>query len=99
MGCHTEFRGSLRFNTKLTETQLSAIEQILREYCRDHPEWDAMELTYIDLALLFDNSGIQWICKDESSQALLNLLCAMRKIKPVDNIPEIGIYIVYDLDR
>ena len=60
MGYHTEFRGSLRFNTKLTETQLSSIKQILREDCRDHPEWDAMDLTYIDLALLSDNSGIQW---------------------------------------
>jgi hypothetical protein len=60
MGYHTEFRGSLRFNAKLTETQLSAIKQILREDCRDHPEWGAMDLTYIDLALLPDNSGIQW---------------------------------------
>ena len=41
MGYHTEFRGSLLFNTKLTETQLSSIKQILREDCRDHPEWDA----------------------------------------------------------
>jgi hypothetical protein len=60
MGYYTEFRGSLRFTTKLTETQLSFIKQILREDCRDHPEWDAMNLTYIDLALLPDNSGIQW---------------------------------------
>lgn len=60
MGYHTEFRGSLRFNIKLTETQLSFINQILREDCRDHPEWDTMDLTYIDLALLPDYSGIQW---------------------------------------
>ena len=60
MGYHTEFRGSLRFNTELTETQLSSIKQILREDCRDHPEWGAMDLTYIDLALLPDYSGIQW---------------------------------------
>ncbi len=60
MGYHTEFRGSLRFNTELTEIQLSFIKQILREDYRDHPEWDAMDLTYIDLALLPDNSGIQW---------------------------------------
>lgn len=60
IGYHTEFKGSLLFNTKLTETQLSSIKQILREDCRDHPEWGAMDLTYIDLALLPDNSGIQW---------------------------------------
>jgi hypothetical protein len=68
MGYHTEFRGSLRFNTKLTETQLSAIKQILREDCRDHPEWGAMDLTYIDLALLSDNSGIQWDGSEKTYQ-------------------------------
>lgn len=50
----------MRFNAKLTETQLSAIKQILRQDCREHPEWDAPDLTCIDLALLPDNSGIQW---------------------------------------
>ena len=68
MGYHTEFRGSLQFNTQLTETQLSSIKQILRADCRDHPEWDAMDLTYIDLALLSDNSGIQWDGSEKTYQ-------------------------------
>lgn len=60
MGYHTEFRGTLQFNEKLTGKQLVSIKKILGEDCRNHPEWDASNLTYIDLALLDDNNGIAW---------------------------------------
>lgn len=60
MGYHTEFSGALQFKNKLTTKQLSRIKQILRQDCREHPDWEANNLTYIDLALLPDNSGIQW---------------------------------------
>ena len=60
MGYHTEFSGALQFKNKLTTQQLSRIKQILRQDCREHPDWERPNLTYIDLALLPDNSGIQW---------------------------------------
>lgn len=60
MGYHTEFRGVLHFTTKLTAPQQAAIQQILGEDCRNHPEWDASDLTRIDLVLLVDGNGISW---------------------------------------
>lgn len=60
MGYHTEFAGALKFTKKTTKRELVRLKQILRQDCREHPEWNAPDLTYIDLALLPDNSGIQW---------------------------------------
>lgn len=60
MGYHTEFTGSLQFTKKISTRELSRLKQILRQDCREHPEWSVPHLTYIDLALLPDNSGIQW---------------------------------------
>lgn len=60
MGYHTEFLGSLKFTKRMTPQQLSHLKNILRHDCREHPEWNAPGLTYIDLALLPDNSGMQW---------------------------------------
>lgn len=60
MGYSTEFKGELNFTTDLTGTQLAKIKTILGEDCRDHPEWNATNLTYISLKLLKDFSGISW---------------------------------------
>lgn len=60
MGYHTEFRGALRFNKKLNARQLTSIKQILGQDCRAHPEWGVKDLTFIDLTLTADNSGIVW---------------------------------------
>lgn len=60
MGYHTEFRGALKFNSKLTGSQMASIRQIIGEDCRNHPEWGVSHLAYIDLQLLDDNSGLTW---------------------------------------
>jgi hypothetical protein len=62
MGYNTDFRGELKFTPELTARQLAYINRILGEDCRDHPEWTlaSPDLTYIELELLEDFSGIQW---------------------------------------
>jgi hypothetical protein len=60
MGYSTEFKGSLRFTTELAASQLAAVKAMLGEDCRDHPEWNASDLYYIDLELLDDFSGLKW---------------------------------------
>ena len=59
MGYNTEFRGELKFKKELTASQLAKISSFLGEDGRDHPEWCA-NLSYINLELNADFSGIQW---------------------------------------
>ena len=60
MGYTTEFKGVLQFTTELKASQLAFLTSILKEDCREHPEWDAKGLSYIDLQLTADFSGIEW---------------------------------------
>ncbi len=60
MGYNTVFNGEFKFSKELTAHQLAKINLFLGEDCRDHPEWDSGNVTYIDLILLPDFSGIKW---------------------------------------
>lgn len=60
MGYNTQFRGKLSFTKGTTVAALSKLNRFLGEDCRDHPEWGAKHLTYIDLKLTSDFSGIEW---------------------------------------
>jgi hypothetical protein len=60
MGYHTDFQGELKFKNELTETQLTYLQTVLGEDCREHPEWDCGDLIHIDLELLDDFSGLKW---------------------------------------
>lgn len=60
MGYTTTFKGELKFTKELTGSQLAKLKGFLGEDCRNHPEWDGGNMTYIDLELLDDFSGIQW---------------------------------------
>ncbi len=85
MGYHTDFAGALKFTRKLTARQLAYLKQILRQDCREHPEWNTPNLTYVDLALLPDNSGIQWDGSEKTYHMpeLVNVLIRqMRKTFP-----------------
>ena len=85
MGYHTEFRGALRFTTKLTGRQLASINHILGKDCRNHPEWEAGDLTYIDLKLLPDGSGLEWDGSEKPYDMLgqVNFVISdMRKLYP-----------------
>ena len=60
MGYSTDFNGKLLFNKELTVKQLRKIESFMGEDCRDHPEWNAGDLTWIDLELSYYDDGVQW---------------------------------------
>jgi hypothetical protein len=60
MGYTTTFKGELKFTTDLTSKALGKLKSFLGEDCREHPEWGNTRLTYIDLELLDDFSGVKW---------------------------------------
>lgn len=60
MGYTTTFKGELKFTKELTATQLAKLKTYLGEDCRNHAEWGRTDLSYIDLELLKDFSGLCW---------------------------------------
>lgn len=63
MGYSTNFEGKLEFTTELTASQLAKVKSFMGADCREHPEWEVakkQELTWIDLELCDDFSGIEW---------------------------------------
>lgn len=85
MGYRTEFTGELHFTTELTASQLAALKAMLGEDCRDHPEWNAADLSYIDLELSDDFSGLRWNDADKTydlDQLVNVVIVEMRKKWP-----------------
>lgn len=70
MGYNTVFKGELKFIIEPTAKQLVKVKSFLGEDCRDHPEWGNTQLTYIDLVLLDDFSGLKW---DDSAEKTYDL--------------------------
>jgi len=60
MGYSTSFTGQLSFTKELKASELAELRKFLEEDCRDHPEWKATHLSYIDLQLTKDFTGIEW---------------------------------------
>lgn len=60
MGYSTQFTGRLNLVHPATPEQREALREMFGEDCRDHPEWEAPGLYYIDLQLTADGQGIQW---------------------------------------
>lgn len=61
MGYTTRFVGKLEFTKELTASQIAALEAMLGEDPRKHPEWRAARETgYIDLELTSQYDGLQW---------------------------------------
>lgn len=60
MGYNTEFKGELKVAEELTASQIVKLNSMFGEDCRDHPEWGAEDLYYIDLELNETFSGIRW---------------------------------------
>ncbi len=60
MGYNTTFKGTLTFVHDVTAKQIAALQKMFGEDCREHPEWGAKHMTYIDLRLNEDMSGIEW---------------------------------------
>jgi hypothetical protein len=60
MGYTTTFDGILKFKNELKSSELAYLKTLFDEDCRDHPEWNARDLYYIQWELSDDFSGIQW---------------------------------------
>lgn len=60
MDYSTEFEGKLLFKKELVASQLAYLQTILGEDCREYPEWNEPDLSYIDLKLTPDFDGILW---------------------------------------
>lgn len=60
MGYSTRFDGELRFTSDLTAKALSKLNAMMSEDCREHKDWNAPGLYYIDLELTKDFSGLKW---------------------------------------
>ncbi len=67
MGYSTEFKGELRFTSELNAKQLAALNAFFGEDCRDHKDWDATGLYYVDLELSEDFGGIKWNGAEKTS--------------------------------
>lgn len=86
MGYNTNFKGELTFTKELVASQIACLTKILGEDCRDHPEWgDVGDLTYINLALTEDHTGLEWDCGEKTYEmhGLVNVVIdQMRKVMP-----------------
>jgi hypothetical protein len=60
MGYTTNFKGVLLFTKELNGKELKKVKSFLGEDCRQHEEWGRTDLSYIDLELTDDFSGLQW---------------------------------------
>lgn len=86
MGYSTIFKGSLKFASELTASQLAHLSKILGADVRDHPEWKIKdEFYHINLELDEDFAGISWD-GSEKTYEMVNQVNAIlkwvRRIKP-----------------
>ena len=60
MGYNTIFTGKLLFDGEQPISVVRKINSLAGEDCRDHPEWKADDLFYIDFRVTKDMDGIEW---------------------------------------
>ena len=83
MGYSTSFTGRLDFNRDLKGSELVQLNDILDEDCRDHPAWPKSpykyDLTYIDLKLTDDMTGLEWSGAEKTGpmEHLVNMVIAV----------------------
>ncbi len=85
MGYSTQFKGQLTFTQPLSAQQALELSKFFGEDCRDHSEWNAPGLYYVDLKLTPDASGIQWDGAEKTyhlDQIVNVVLREMRKTFP-----------------
>ena len=85
MGYSTDFTGELKFKNELSSKELGYLNKMLGEDCRDHPEWNKPDLSYIDLELLEDFSGLKWNDSEKTyslTEKVNLIITEMTKIKP-----------------
>ncbi len=85
MGYSTNFKGELRFVNELSAKQLATLNTFFEEDCRDHKDWGAEGLYYVDLELSEDFGGIKWNGSEKTSDLdqIVNVIIRnMRKTWP-----------------
>lgn len=85
MGYSTDFLGTLTFTKELTAGQLATIKAMCGEDCRDHPEWEAEDLYYMDIELTDDFTGLKWNGAEKTYglEEIVNVVIKeMRKVWP-----------------
>lgn len=85
MGYNTDFEGTLKFTTALTAEMIDKLQSILGEDCRDHPEWEAPELTFVHLEINDDRTGLEWSGDEKTYEmdGLVNVVIReMRTVYP-----------------
>jgi hypothetical protein len=89
MGYTTTFTGELKFTHEPSVKQIVKLKSMFSEDCRDHPDWNAPHLSYIDLEFNDDYSGIRWNGAEKTYDMdhLVNVvICEMIK-----EFPEFGL--------
>lgn len=89
MGYDTRFTGHLKFDSDVTVPMLASLKAMLGEDCRKHPEWQVYDqsnhgLTYVDLVLLDDFSGVEFDDDTEKSDLgpeMIDLVTAVMREK------------------
>jgi len=59
MGYSTTFNGVLTFKKELTIKEFCKLQTFMGQDCRNHPEWDSGDLTWIDLEI-YNNNGVPY---------------------------------------
>jgi hypothetical protein len=85
MGYTTEFRGSLNFTSTPKPEVLSSIEKMFGEDCRDHPEWEVPNLTWMDLEFNHDETGIEWDGSEKTYDMVEKINLILKLLRRIDN--------------
>lgn len=89
MGYNTQFSGELKFTAPMNSEHLRKIDSFLGEDCRDHPEWGADDLTYIDLGLSKEGTGLMWDGSEKTYDLVEKVNLIIRKMQ--EDYPEFGL--------
>ena len=89
MGYSTEFKGELKFTKDITVKCLTKVKTFLGKDCREHPEWGELGLTYIDLELLEDLSGLKWDDSEKTYDLVEKVNLVIRETKK--EFPDFGL--------
>lgn len=73
MGYNTDFSGTLYFKNELTIRQFKELEKFMGADCREHPEWGNTDISYIDLQINNDYTGIEWDGSEKTYELVLKI--------------------------
>lgn len=89
MGYSTTFTNELKFTTDLKASELAELSKFLGEDCREHPEWGGSGLTYIDLELTKDFTGLKWNGAEKTYDLVAKVNLVIGKMK--EKYPDFGL--------